>query len=204
MATAFLSVFTRPVASLTRPPLASCRALCRQQPNRVHGSQTPFSRLYSSTSSKEAVRRSPFSAVRVAGIATVGLGLSTIVNWTPIYCERESVTRYSEGVYRLSVVAGTRPTSPTPPPPPKGATDASGLPPLPPQAESSLNLYELSFGTVCGVCAGVFVKKGAKALAFGLGGIFVLLQVCVSIINRMLTHSHVLSRQRSIWARCPW
>ena len=42
---------------------------------------------------------------------------------------------------------------------------------------SSVSFYELGFGTVAGVCAGVFIKKGAKALAFLLGGIFVLLQV---------------------------
>ncbi|KZO95799.1 hypothetical protein CALVIDRAFT_598860 [Calocera viscosa TUFC12733] len=49
---------------------------------------------------------------------------------------------------------------------------------LPPPAEpaSIANVYELSFGAVCGICAGVFVKKGAKMLAFLLGGIFVLLQ----------------------------
>ncbi|THH26938.1 hypothetical protein EUX98_g7249 [Antrodiella citrinella] len=48
--------------------------------------------------------------------------------------------------------------------------------PLPPPPPSSVNLYELSFGTVCGVCAGVFVKNGAKLLAFAFGAIFVLLQ----------------------------
>ena len=42
---------------------------------------------------------------------------------------------------------------------------------------SVLNLYQLSFGTVAGICAGVFVKKGLKAVAFILGGVFVLLQV---------------------------
>lgn len=42
---------------------------------------------------------------------------------------------------------------------------------------SSVSFYELGFGTVAGVCAGVFIKKGAKALAFLLGGVFVLLQV---------------------------
>ena len=36
---------------------------------------------------------------------------------------------------------------------------------------------ELTFGSVAGICAGVFIKKGAKAVAFFLGGIFVLLQV---------------------------
>jgi FUN14 domain-containing protein 1 len=47
---------------------------------------------------------------------------------------------------------------------------------------SSVSFYELGFGTVAGVCAGVFIKKGAKALAFLLGGVFVLLQVrCVFI-----------------------
>lgn len=51
----------------------------------------------------------------------------------------------------------------------------SPSPPSPPS--SQVNLYQLTFGTVCGVCAGVFVKKGAKALAFVLGGVYVLLQV---------------------------
>ncbi|KAF8797935.1 hypothetical protein BYT27DRAFT_7124179 [Phlegmacium glaucopus] len=41
---------------------------------------------------------------------------------------------------------------------------------------SSVSFYELGFGTVAGVCAGVFIKKGAKALAFLFGGVFVLLQ----------------------------
>lgn len=49
--------------------------------------------------------------------------------------------------------------------------------PLPPPPTSAVNLYELSFGTVAGVCAGVFIKKGAKAVAFCVGGVFVLLQV---------------------------
>lgn len=43
---------------------------------------------------------------------------------------------------------------------------------------SALSTYELSFGAVCGICAGVFVKKGAKLVAFMLGGAFVMLQVC--------------------------
>lgn len=55
----------------------------------------------------------------------------------------------------------------TPPPPPQGQ---------PPPPESTVNLYELTFGTAAGVCAGVFIKKGAKMVAFFLGGVFVLLQ----------------------------
>ncbi|KAF9227527.1 hypothetical protein BS17DRAFT_693358 [Gyrodon lividus] len=47
---------------------------------------------------------------------------------------------------------------------------------LPPPPQSSVNFHELTFGTVCGLCAGVFVKKGARMVAFFLGGVFVLLQ----------------------------
>lgn len=66
--------------------------------------------------------------------------------------------------------------------PPKAHLHDAPLPemddePLPPPPQSSVNAYELTFGTVCGICAGVFVKKGAKALAFVFGGVFVLLQV---------------------------
>lgn len=53
---------------------------------------------------------------------------------------------------------------------------APAPPPQAPPPESTVNLYELTFGTVAGVCAGVFIKKGAKMVAFFLGGVFVLLQ----------------------------
>ncbi|KDQ60724.1 hypothetical protein JAAARDRAFT_124374 [Jaapia argillacea MUCL 33604] len=68
------------------------------------------------------------------------------------------------------------PATPIPVPPPNSSGDE-----LPPPPTSSLNLVELSFGTVCGICAGVFVKKGAKMLAFCFGGVFVLLQYFSSI-----------------------
>ncbi|KAH7107543.1 FUN14 family-domain-containing protein [Auriculariales sp. MPI-PUGE-AT-0066] len=45
-----------------------------------------------------------------------------------------------------------------------------------PAPESSFAPMELSFGVVCGFCAGVFVKKSMKAAAFLLGGAFVLVQ----------------------------
>jgi len=45
----------------------------------------------------------------------------------------------------------------------------------PPQ--SSVSWPQLTFGTVTGICAGIFIKKGAKAVAWFLGGIFILLQV---------------------------
>jgi len=66
------------------------------------------------------------------------------------------------------------PTRTISPPPPLAFQQ-----PLPPPPISSVNAYELGFGLTCGVCAGVFVKKGAKALAFVFGGLFVFLQVCI-------------------------
>ncbi|GAC96456.1 hypothetical protein PHSY_004036 [Pseudozyma hubeiensis SY62] len=56
-------------------------------------------------------------------------------------------------------------TSPTPP------TNTTTEEP-----ESIVNIYQLSFGTVCGICAGVFIKKGLKFFAFLFGGCYILLQ----------------------------
>ncbi|PWZ00750.1 hypothetical protein BCV70DRAFT_200010 [Testicularia cyperi] len=44
------------------------------------------------------------------------------------------------------------------------------------EPQSMVSIYQLSFGTVCGFCAGVFIKKGLKLIAFLLGGTYVLLQ----------------------------
>lgn len=52
---------------------------------------------------------------------------------------------------------------------------------FPPPPSSSVSLYQLTFGTVTGICAGVFVKKGIKAAAWFLGGIFILLQYLGSL-----------------------
>ncbi|KAB5596470.1 FUN14 domain-containing protein [Ceratobasidium theobromae] len=88
-----------------------------------------------------------------AAAATVGLGLAAFAG-KKAYCE--------PSVPSQSFAAGSRGVNPSsdPPPPPK----------------SSLNTYELTFGSLAGICAGVFIKKGARAVAFFLGGIFVLLQ----------------------------
>ncbi|KAF8654213.1 hypothetical protein AX16_003739 [Volvariella volvacea WC 439] len=55
----------------------------------------------------------------------------------------------------------------------------SSTPDLPPP-ESIVSVYQLSFGTVAGFCSGVFIKKGLKAVAWFLGGVFVLLQFLAS------------------------
>ncbi|KAJ3476499.1 hypothetical protein NLI96_g11115 [Meripilus lineatus] len=87
---------------------------------------------------------------RTAAFTGLGLGL-TLLNPTTIQCEPKPTASGTP-------VASRSPGEPLPPP------------------TSIVNIYELSFGTVCGICAGVFVKKGAIALAYVFGGIFVLLQ----------------------------
>jgi len=87
----------------------------------------------------------------VASIAALGLGVSSFKD-DSIACQEPAV-----------------------------APAAASREPLPPPPASSVNVYELSFGTVCGICAGVFLKKGAKALAFLFGGVFVLLQYFTSL-----------------------
>jgi uncharacterized membrane protein (Fun14 family) len=47
----------------------------------------------------------------------------------------------------------------------------------PPLPKSEINIYNLGFGSVMGICTGVFVKKGLKTVAFLIGGVFVMLQV---------------------------
>jgi len=87
---------------------------------------------------------------------------------------------------RVDVPLEPTPQQPSPavatPPPVPNDSD------LPPPPSSALNLYELTFGSVCGICAGIFIKKGAKFVAFMLGGTFVLLQVTSILQN---THPEI-------------
>ncbi|KAF8274970.1 FUN14 family-domain-containing protein [Lactarius quietus] len=90
-----------------------------------------------------------------ASLVGTGLGLLSYANLRGLNCESDS--------------ASSHPTL-------RGAGGSSDSAALPPPPESSVDKYGLTFGTVCGICAGVFVKRGAKILAFFFGGIFVLLQ----------------------------
>ena len=86
--------------------------------------------------------------------ASIGLGLSFLTyhsNRQPIRCD----------------TSGSLPR-----PAAAGSSASAGQAP-----ESMLNVYQLTFGTVCGICTGVFLKKGLRAIAFLLGGVFVLMQV---------------------------
>lgn len=95
--------------------------------------------------------------VRWTGVGLVGtsLGLLSYANLRGLNCEFDSASS---------------------PPTQRGVGGLSDPVALPPPPESSVDKYGLTFGTVCGICAGVFVKRGAKILAFFFGGIFVLLQ----------------------------
>ncbi|KAJ7452524.1 FUN14 family-domain-containing protein [Mycena galericulata] len=142
-----LPLYHRPLFAVTRPNFQS-----------IFASGLLHSRRFYSPSTTLALARwqintqiNRFSVLKAIGAVGLGLGISLFAR-PPIYCE------------------GSRPPSPAAPPP-QAPNDE-----LPPPPASSVNVYELSFGTVAGICAGVFIKKGAKAIAFFLGGIFVLLQ----------------------------
>ena len=53
----------------------------------------------------------------------------------------------------------------------------------PPAPKSILDAKQLGFGTVAGICTGVFVRKGLKLIAFALGGIYILLQYMASQVR---------------------
>ncbi|KAK7467016.1 hypothetical protein VKT23_004078 [Stygiomarasmius scandens] len=111
------------------------------------------SRNYSTPVSKISVPRRAYSGHVLKGLGLTGVGLGLSLLRSPIKCE---------------------PTPPATTPSSNEQTDP--MPPPPPPPGSSVSFYELSFGTVAGICAGVFVKKGLKTVAFFLGGVFVLLQ----------------------------
>ncbi|KAI0273681.1 FUN14 family-domain-containing protein [Gloeopeniophorella convolvens] len=150
MASLYTHIFSRQAAS--------CRTVFHRgfvQANRS-ALRPPFPTLWAASPRSlhhAAARRMPATlAWATAGVAGMGLGLSLCANLQTLNCE------------------------PSPQSPPKGARGLPSDADLPAPPKSSVNFYELSFGTVCGICAGVFVKKGAKALAFLFGGVFVLLQ----------------------------
>jgi FUN14 domain-containing protein 1 len=88
--------------------------------------------------------------LKALGLSALGLGLTTSFRGT-VQCDATAMPAHPANLKEQNVN-------------------------YPPPPTSSVNLYELSFGTVCGLCAGVFIKKGAKMVAFFLGGVFVLLQ----------------------------
>ncbi|CAE7224275.1 unnamed protein product [Rhizoctonia solani] len=146
--------------------LASACRLSKQSTLQTRSFITGAPRLHAlsienSTGTKWKIPSSQPRSWRLGTVATasVGLGLAAFAG-KEIYCD----TAVSPNARSLSAAASN---------PGPGNTTSD---PLPPPPKSSVNTYELTFGSVAGICAGVFIKKGAKALAFFLGGIFVLLQ----------------------------
>jgi hypothetical protein len=111
------------------------------------------------------------------GLAGAGLGLSFYANFRNLNCDRKSPYSGNESWLRTGKAGASTASQPQP----TAALGTPDLAPLPPPPESAVNMYELTFGTVCGICTGIFVKKGAKALALVFGGIFVLLQVSAAL-----------------------
>jgi len=179
---AFRTTWNRTPWTFRGMPMSSMRANFRNRPSPI------LSNFKSSVAVKSGNSLSgPSRSGVLAAIATVGLGLS-IFHREPVACEGEIMR--SHIVHSLiednfkAPKAPPRPREPLPPPP------ASYVPvrflvltPFSEPSDSTVNVYELSFGTVCGICAGVFVKKGAKALAFIFGGVFVLLQVSCELLS---------------------
>ena len=161
-------VFTRRFSVHTRRTLFELsRVLFQSSRSNIHsGITTDISVIRHNARSRRSSLPFLFTATGVVG---VGLGLSAF-NHPTIYCDGESHKFYIARLYSLftSTEGSTIKND--------YAAHTPGHLPSPPT--SSVNFYELSFGTVCGLCAGVFIKKGAKALAFFFGGVFVLLQVC--------------------------
>ncbi|KAG8764304.1 hypothetical protein FRC11_005108 [Ceratobasidium sp. 423] len=118
--------------------------------------------------------------------ASVGLGLTAFAG-KDIYCE-SSVSPNARGLSAAAHNPGS---------------GNLGSDPLPPPPKSSLNTYELTFGSVAGICAGVFIKKGAKAVAFFLGGIFVLLQYFNAINIAKTDWSAVSARLERLFYSSP-
>ncbi|TFY53161.1 hypothetical protein EVJ58_g9605 [Rhodofomes roseus] len=149
----------RDVSRLSGPKSAFSHSAWRN--NASYPSKSPFVSRYPAISASGAL---PFW-LKAGGVAGVGLGLSIFAAPT-IFCEQMQQPNSRVHSTPLSKPSQASPgfQSPEAPPP-----------------QSSVSYYELTFGTVAGICAGVFVKKGAKAVAFMLGGVFVLLQYLGSL-----------------------
>jgi len=168
-------MYTAFTLGLPRNFVAACRPNLLQPRSQSLHNAFHNSRLSSQLSTRRSfsidISKSVSSSTRskssslfynAAGVAGVGIGLSIIAAPT-IFCEPPVPRSSTQPISQPSGAA--LPSSEATPPPPA----------------SSVSYYELTFGTVAGVCAGVFVKKGAKALAFVLGGVFVLLQYLGSL-----------------------
>ena len=104
-------------------------------------------------------------SAKVFAMGGLGLGFAAFSNLKPtIHCDGKEINVYQSNCIDHSYVERQSQEVRT--------TRNVDVPP-----QSSVSLPQLTFGTVAGICAGIFIKKGAKAVAWFLGGIFILLQV---------------------------
>lgn len=142
-----------------------------RQMNATSNTSSPPLRTYSSAAAiaQTASRHSAADSGRshVSMMALIGgLGVASYAAWRPRTLLLDS-TDDAKAHPRSYMNARNEP--------PLGGSDPSRDDPELP--ESDVNVYNLGFGSVCGICAGIFIKKGLKFVAFLLGGGFVLLQV---------------------------
>jgi len=180
MASSYLSIFSRSIAARAalEPHLFSWRFAHAQAKYR-------FASALQASTLKQATKPRGFGWGMAGTITAAALGFSVFSNSRSIYC----------------IPANDAQTTAAPVKPLEAETldPSPGFPPFPEPPKSSVNLYELSFGTACGICAGVFLKKGAKALAFALGGVFVLLQYLGSKSIVKVDWSRVSKRFESVF-----
>lgn len=108
------------------------------------------------------------SARMLALIGGVGIGLFAVsqstrkllLDWDPLKANQSSGPNFVRG---YSINQDANDAMPF-------GDDGKDIP------KSDVNIYNLGFGSVCGICAGIFIKKGLKFVAFLLGGGFILLQ----------------------------
>ncbi|KAK8869564.1 hypothetical protein IAR55_000131 [Kwoniella newhampshirensis] len=150
-------------------------SLLHSRPSPVSCSPTPFRSLHTPSSflrARALAKQGP-RAIAIArpvptntsgrAFSPLGLGIAASLALTGLSLYRPSQQTRCEALYSSS------PASPV-------GTSSIGAPGTDEGPKSILSVYELSFGAVCGICSGVFLKKGARAIAFLLGGVFVLLQ----------------------------
>ncbi|PPQ72155.1 hypothetical protein CVT26_006911 [Gymnopilus dilepis] len=161
----FGSVFASQQNGATRH--LSSRLASRPFLNYGHGPSSNFSSVVKHTleSGSGNGGRISFAAKGATLVAGIGLGLASLQR-APIQCDGKCF-----GVFAVDQCPNIVFSAP-----PSNAGDPIYPRNRPPPPTSSVSVYELGFGTVAGVCAGVFVKKGAKAVAWFLGGVFFLLQ----------------------------
>ncbi|GAA5858944.1 hypothetical protein JCM8547_007167 [Rhodosporidiobolus lusitaniae] len=146
-------------------PLTTLLRHSTQQPVRAPLAPSSFTRSLCSTTTRTTSSSSRISLhrYRLAVALSLPLGAVTLSALSP--STRKPLDCASDRTYA------------TPSPAPAfEAEGGEGGKAVPKKAESILNLRDLGFGTVSGICVGVFVKKGLRMAAFFLGGTFVFLQ----------------------------